>query len=528
MQSRAVGNPLLRHGAAALLYALGFVLLRQVSFSYWVLFAGYRLTVLLLVPRRYWPALVVGEFGPLAFTAVRCLPEFGWLWSSVMVVPPIALAMPVVHACRERWQLFRSRHHVRISVLLLCALACSLIWTLANLAAVSVSIKPAGYPPMDYTLLAGRWLVGNYLGVLTVAPLVLMLREVWQITPAQERWTRLMDSRLFLESALGLLPVLMLLAWIGGGGMGEQARQVARMSMFVPVVFLALRHGWYGVAIGGTMASTAVVFTMPAAFDPGTMQAEVLIAFTISTMMMFGARISVLNQRDQQERLDARQTLALAQRTLFLGELRMRQTATAIEQVRGSIQQTNNLMLERLRYVVPTQEERQYRLQTAVNQEQLFRLADNLHPVSWRQRGLPAALREGAVARTLEAAGVSYTCDIEGRGLSQLSPGIHLVLYRTIGELAGSLCGDRDIGRIRVRLRGGAFEGRRWVVMRIDGYRDAAAARMVRWGELMQGLATVGSGLEAIRDQVALFEGQLREREVAHGTRISLILHNPE
>ena len=528
MQSRAVGNPLLRHGAAALLYALGFVLLRQVSFSYWVLFAGYRLTVLLLVPRRYWPALAVGEVGPLAYTAVRCLPEFGWLWSSVMVLPPIALAMPMVHMCRERWQLFQSRHQVRISVLLLCALGCSLIWTLANLAAVSVSIKPVGYPPLDYTLLAGRWLVGNYLGVLTVAPLALMLREVWQLTPAQERWTRLMDSRLFLESALGLLPVLMLLAWIGGGGMGEQARQVARMSMFIPVVFLALRHGWYGVAIGGTMASTAVVFTMPAAFDPGTMQAEVLIAFTISTMMMFGARISVLNRRDQQERLDARQTLALAQRTLFLGELRMRQTAMAIEQVRGSIQQTNNLMLERLRFVVPTQEERQYRLQTALNQEQLYRLADNLHPVSWRQRGLPAALREGAVARTLEAAGVAYTCDIGGRGLSQLSPGIHLVLYRTIGELAGSLCGDRDVARIHVSLRGGVFDGRRWVVMRIDGHRDASAARTVRWGELMQGLATVGSGLEAIRDQVALFEGQVRERHMAHGTRISLILHNPE
>lgn len=528
MQSRAEGNPLLRHGLVALLYAVGFVLLRQVSFSYWVLFAGYRLTVLLLVPRRYWPALVVGELGPLAYTAIRCLPEFGGLWSAVMMVPPIALAMPIVHACRERGQLFTGRHSVRISVLLLCALACSLVWTLANLSAVSVSIKPPGYPPMDYTLLTGRWLIGNYLGVLTVAPLVLMLREAWQRTPAQERWTRLTDSRLFLESALGLLPVLMMLAWIGEGGMGEQARQVARMCMFIPVVFLALRHGWYGVAIGGTLASTAVVLTMPAVFDPGTMQAEVLIAFTISTMMLFGARISVLNQRDQQERLDARQTLALAQRTLFLGELRMRQTAMAIEQVRGSIQQTDNLMLERLRFAVPTTEERQYRRQSAVNQEQLFRLADHLHPVSWRQRGLPAALREGAIARTLEAAGVRYTCDIEGRGLSQLSTGIHLVLYRTIGEIAGSLCNGRDISWIRVRLRGGVFGGRRWVVMSIDGYRDEASALTVRWGELMQGLSTTGTGLDAIRDQVALFEGQVRERHMAHGTRISLILHNPE
>jgi hypothetical protein len=81
-------NPLLRHGAVALLYALGFVLLRQVSFSYWVLFAGYRLTVLLLVPRRYWPALALGELGPLAYIALLCLPDFGGPWSMIMMVPP--------------------------------------------------------------------------------------------------------------------------------------------------------------------------------------------------------------------------------------------------------------------------------------------------------------------------------------------------------------------------------------------------------------------------------------------------------
>ena len=58
----------LQQAAVAVAYAIGFCVLREWSFSHWLLFVGLRLGALLLVPYRYWPALVVGELLPLAFS----------------------------------------------------------------------------------------------------------------------------------------------------------------------------------------------------------------------------------------------------------------------------------------------------------------------------------------------------------------------------------------------------------------------------------------------------------------------------
>ena len=131
----------LRHGAVALCYALGYALLRQVSWSHWLLFTGYRLSVLLLVPYRYWPALVVGEMGPLTYVSLSCLESFGWVWSSLMLVPPIAVAMPVVKACRDRLNMIPARGPVRMGTVLVCTLVVSGLWSLMNLAALEAFIS---------------------------------------------------------------------------------------------------------------------------------------------------------------------------------------------------------------------------------------------------------------------------------------------------------------------------------------------------------------------------------------------------
>src|SRR5690348_13930663 len=96
----------LKHIALAVCYAVGYSLLREFSFSHWVMFAGFRLCLLILVPYRYWPALVVGEMVPLAYLSFNCLEQFGWMWSAAVMVPPIALAMPVVRFCKEQRRLF--------------------------------------------------------------------------------------------------------------------------------------------------------------------------------------------------------------------------------------------------------------------------------------------------------------------------------------------------------------------------------------------------------------------------------------
>lgn len=516
-----------RHVAVVAAYALAYTLLRHVSFSFWLIFAGCRLGVLLFVPYRYWPALAVGEAIALAPDGIACAPTYGWLWGLGFMVPPMLFAMPVVRWCRERRRLFPSRTQTNINLFLLCTLVVSAIWTAVNMATFSFMRWPAGTFHYEIRSVVGWYFLGNYIGVLTLVPLFLFVREELPITSLRQLWTKLSESRLVMDAACLLLPSLALLAWTVLGTSGDLSRE-ARVAMFLPVAWLALRHGWRGAAVGGTAASIAVVLTVPSVRDTDTVQALVFIAFTITTMLMLGARIALLHEREARERTDARLALAMAQRNVFLGEMQLRQTSHALEQVSGAIQASYTQLLGRVRCLLPGIDERTYYRQAALTQHQMYRLADSLYPVAWRERGLAAALREGAMPRALDEAGVVYWCDIHGSRLDDLSANVHISLYRLACEAVTLACNKRSITHIHMRLRGGSFAGRRWVWLCVDTRVEYERLSRVRWDDLASALGGSGLGLGAIRDRAAVFDGKVRARSLPDGQRLSVMLFEPD
>lgn len=522
-------NVWLRHGAVALAYALGYVLLREVSWSHWVLFAGYRLAVLLLVPYRYWPALVAGELAPVAYVSFSCLETFGWVWSSLMLVPPIALAMPIVKVCRDRLNMIPARGPVRMGAVLICTLAVSVLWTFTNLAALSVAKAPPGFPPIDYGVEVARWFIGNYLGILTLVPLMLVMWESrakkaasWRVIIEQA-----LRERLAIELAAFVVPALALLVWIGLEASGDGSRQLARMLMFLPVIWLALRHGWHGAAIGSTVASVAVVLTMPELYDTSTLQAEVFVAFAATSMLLFGSRIAVLHQQKGQGSELAGKSLELARRIQAQCEAQLRQTSVGIELISETIHATEELMFERLRQVRVTVDPLELRRRTTVTREQLFQLADGLNPVTLREHGLVAALRRGGIARALNTQRIGYWCAARG-GIDQLSASVQLTLHRLVSEGITHLCSVHSVGDLTVHLRSGKHAGRRWAVVRIDALFSADPGLRVRGGPLLHRLAASGLGIDAIRDRAALYEGTVKVRVSSHGECISVMLYDDE
>jgi two-component system, NarL family, sensor histidine kinase FusK len=520
-------NVWLRHGAVALAYALGYVLLRQVSWSHWTLFAGYRLSVLMFVPYRYWPALVIGEMGPLAYVSFSCLESFGWVWSSVMLVPPIALAMPVVKACRDRLDMIPAHGQVRMGVVLMCTLAVSGLWTLANVVALSMATIPSNVPPINYGVETARWVIGNYLGILTLVPLVLMVWEgrakrgvSWRATVEHA-----LRSRLAIESAVFVVPALALLVWIGLDASEEGSRQVAHMLMFLPVVWLALRHGWDGAAVGGAIASVAVVLTMPEINDKSTLQAEVFVAFAATSMLLFGNRIAQLHQQKGQAAGREDKSLDLARRIQAQCEAQLRQTSLGIEQASEAIHATDELLFER--QLRPTADSRELRRRSTAAREQLFQLADGLHPVALRERGLVAALRHGGIARTLNSRRIGYWCQTRG-GINQLSDTLQLAIHRLVCEGVSYLCTAYSIGDLTVHLRSGQYAGRRWAVIRIDALFSTDSDLRVRGSFLLHRLGASGLGLDVIKDRAALHEGKVRVRATEHGECISVLVHESD
>lgn len=435
--------------------------------------------------------------------------------------------MPIAYLCRERWHLFSGRDTVNMGTLLAGSLLVACVMTLNNLVLLLAVKLPSSYGVIHYDQVLPQWLLGNYLGILTVAPFVLAVQQSLKTT----RWSALQkvlsESRLVFESCLLLLPALALLVWIGLHA--SNAREIVQMAMFLPVVWLALRHGWKGAAVGGTAASVAIMLLMPERHDHYTLEAEVVVAFAISTMLLAGARIAVLDRRVEQERVDVRMALALAQRNVNLGEMQLRMTSQALEQIRETVQSACAVMIGRLRYLQPVIDDRGYQRQVLVAQDQIHRLADSLYPRNWQERGLPAALREGALPRILDEAGIAYWCDLKGP-ISGLSPAIHLTIYRVMCEAVADICAERNVSAISVHVRCGRGKRRQFAVLQIDARAHPVRLARIRWDELMPRLlrSSSGLGLQAIRDRAATYEGLARERMLQDGRRISVILLDPD
>lgn len=515
-----------RHVLVAGLYALSFLALKDISVSHWAVFAGFRLSLLLLVPYRYWPALLAGELAALSAFGFSLMDRFGLLWTLLFIVPPIGLAMPVVWVCRERFKLLLPDRSVNLTVLIFCTLVVSVLCTLINLATLSVAKLPPGYS-LHYAVSAAHWLLGNFLGILAVTPLVLFIRQVTAGRSRADCWRSMVASRLFVETVSVLLPSIALLVWLAIASPAEPVRQSAQIAMFLPVVWLSLRHGWHGAALGSTMANIGVMLTMPAKYDMGTLQAQVFIAFAIITMLLLGERIALLNSQEKRERQEAQLALSLAQRSMMAGEMQLRQTSQALENVREAVQSSYSYLLDRMRLVAPTPEERDIRLKVALTQQQIFRLADSLHPFTWREAGLVAALRQGSIARALDECGIRFWCDVRERGIDELSQSTQIALYRLMCEAVTLACSEWKAAAIRARVRTGVFGGRRWVTLLLDVEEGSRAAGAMSADDLAMKLASSGMGLDALRDRVSLFKGRLKVRQLAHhGTRLGLIIRD--
>lgn len=281
------------HLAVAAAYAACYELARHVSFSHWILTAGLRLACLLLVPTRYWPALAIGEALPVGEAALLCESRFGIAWTLSAAVPMVVLCMACVQPVLRRWNLYGADGRLQMGVVLGTTLGCAAITaaTTALTLLTALLAAPDAWPDISVGAYFWAYLLGAYLGALTLTPTILALCERAQ---AQRRVTLALvwQSRLFRDTAGWALPALAGLAWLAHATNNDIARQLARGAMLLPILSLAWRHGWHGTAIGGMGASIALAITGTKLLDPAMIQSQVILALVISSALMVGARAS--------------------------------------------------------------------------------------------------------------------------------------------------------------------------------------------------------------------------------------------
>jgi glucose-6-phosphate-specific signal transduction histidine kinase len=274
-------------------YAACYELARHVSFSHWILPAGLRLACMLLMPRRYWAALAMGETLPVVESALMSESTFGAAWALSASTPIMLLCMAWMLPLRRRWDIHDSQGHVRMGFMMTATLGCAVITAVATTLTLVTALtdNPGKWPEISVVTYFWAYLLGAYLGALTLTPSILALRErasAEKVVTLAAIWRSAL-----LRDLLGwAVPALAGLAWLAMATENDTARQLARMAMMLPVLAMAWRHGWHGSAIGGMFASVALAATGTTLLDPAMIRSQVMLALLISGCMLAGARVT--------------------------------------------------------------------------------------------------------------------------------------------------------------------------------------------------------------------------------------------
>ncbi|MEX1828949.1 MASE1 domain-containing protein [Luteibacter sp. CQ10] len=282
-----------KHVAIAAAYAGFYELCRYVSVPQWMLMSGFRLTCLLLLPTRYWPAVVMGEALPLLENALIWEHRFGLLWAGMAAVPMALMWMPALGWLRNRWPIQDADGHPRMMAILSANLVTSIITAVATTVVLVVSLRyrPGDWPEVDPEDYVFPYLLGAYLGALTVTPAVLAFYGRFRALGDRPLSVGLVwRSPLLRDMLWWVLPSLALLAWAASMAPNDILRQAARFAMLVPILGMGWRHSWHGTATAGMAASAAMAMTATAFLDSQMIQAQVTLALTLSGALLLGSR----------------------------------------------------------------------------------------------------------------------------------------------------------------------------------------------------------------------------------------------
>jgi two-component system, NarL family, sensor histidine kinase FusK len=532
MNKSIAENKWLRQVTVFVAYTAIFALLRPYSNGIWNIATGLRLSCLLLLPYRYWPTLALAELAPLIYyNSPGQTAPFGLAWQIGNSIPAILYAMPVVAWCKRRLGLFPSKHLVRAKALLICIALTAAVWTAVAVPLLLMVVQPPGTanPYQFHNVQIILLFLGRYIGILTLVPLALMFK-LQKPQPWRARLSGWISDRLTQESLVILLPMLALLYWLNRH-VPQDFQQITRMTMLLPAAWLTLKHGWRATAIGTAAAMSCIFLDLEPDYGKlDVIATQAFIAFSITSLFALGVRVSIQNAADEQERVSAKTAIRVAQQGLYLCELRMRQASQTLEQIAGTLNLTQTRLLNRFKHMLPPLEGQSYYKQMATTQSQVYQLVESMHPTAWRERGLPAALRE-TIGRSLDEAGIAYRFELHGRGLSQLSPGVHAAIYRMACEAVVYVFARQAWSTITISLRGGFTHGQRWAALRVEGKADhmETALPMQRKQEsqhLASKLGANGLGVMALRDYARLYNGELHTLTGADQFRITTLMHD--
>ncbi|KLD65448.1 MASE1 domain-containing protein [Dyella japonica] len=434
-------------------YALLYAGAREVSVSHWLLPAGLRFVALLWLPLRFWPFVLLGEASASFYYRADRLDTFGWPWMLITVLGPLAAtSLPVWILRRTRWG--RDPHDLATPVtrMLFAGIIASGLGALAGVLAVeAVHYGPTvARVPNTAGHNFAMFVVGDYLGILAMVPLgmtILMgrrrLRAILRCDLAGQPVSAYLWNLCLCALALTALQLM------SRNTMFTEVRDVARLAMLIPAVFMTYRYGWMGALPAVLMGNVGIEATILQARETGLVQAQFLMAIVGSGLLLFG---SIKTDRDlglarghkenQRIRRAARGNLSWSQQWAYHGASILESANATMGGPRADLlvaADAESLANHRWSGSVATQ------------RRGLSTHIDSLRMSDVRAHGLKLALCHGQLRTEIEEQGIRYRAKVSGAFL-ELPTDMLETTYRLVEGFTLRLANDYVPSKIRVRV----------------------------------------------------------------------------
>ena len=364
--------------------------------------------------------------------------------------------------------------------------------------------RPDWAQTMDAGPLFAQLVLGDFIGMLLVVPLILM---VLRLRPQTEHW------RVWrIDLPLVLLPLLMVLAAMlliirPGGNSYLFAAGLA----LPPAIYMAFRSGWRGVSL--LLSTTSLLIGLVAwrrQNIPATLEGQLFLAMAGSTLLLLGAAAEALRERQRELRQRNRQLQTFARDLREAAQRNMRLTEDVCRQITSNLHDDIGQNLTALQIQLKLAERRigdtaafAPALELVVDmRDKVSGLMGELRPAGLDEFGLVRSLQDGRIRGFVESAGLDFAVHVEdeARVLDQLDNDVQTTLYRIAKEAATNTVKHAQATRFVVRLRANQSRGGQRVLLAIDDDGNG----------LLPSPGKGGVGLQGLRDRVLSLGGRLR------------------
>lgn len=469
------------------------------SHAYWFLPAGLRFVALMYTRRAYWPVLILGEWLAIVHLGIVNFDGGSILESSLAGFTPSAIYAAVIGLwlSRRDWtnrRIFNQGELVHVALAVIVAG----MFTATSL----FMLMPADSPFLIFEKFSIKgvfsYALGDIAGVLFIWSSVEFIKSLLVMS----RPIRLV---FFRNATLLVFPITAVIALLL-----PRFEWAFLALMFLPIVFLGLKHGWPGATFSLMALNiiTGLIFWLSGntvvLFD-----AQVFLVSVGFTGLFLGAAVS--QQRELTE--DIRK---ISQRMIATQETERGRISKDLHDHIGQVLTALTLRIAIIKQRVPAEFEPEFELLDKLAAQvfhDVHEIVEELSPREFTHFGLKRSLEGPTIRKMLKTTNVTYTTSID-ESISAVPEPLQLAIFRISQEALSNIAKHSQATVCSLKI----------------AFLQGAESRMVRLDILDNGTGfdtaavSNGHGLQNIKDRVHAHLGDCVFSSGEAGTRLKVTL----